>query len=176
MTNHDIHTLDDFQRFIEENKASFSELNAVNKEIRRLQTSVKHIDAFEKNQPIYLQSKRGFDFVKKKYAETHKEEITAYVKAVKYLKANGIQAADKEKLIRDLKNLEAQRTKLFDVLAEQDLDPDLIGRIQYCIKTVMEAGEIPEHQKSILEQLQQSLKQQVQINEQDHREQNPTIR
>ena len=98
------------------------------------------------------------------------------MKAVKYLKANGIQAADKEKLIHDLKNLEAQRTKLFDVLAEQDLDPDLIGRIQYCIKTVMEAGEIPDHQKSILEQLQQPLKQQALIDEQDHRKQNPTIR
>ena len=44
---------------------------------------------------------------------------------------------------------------MFDVLTKQDLDPDLIGRIQYCIKTVMEAGEIPEHQRSILEQLQQ---------------------
>ena len=159
MTNHDIHTLDDFQRFNEEKKATFSELNAVNKDIRRLQTALKHIDAFEKNQPIYIQSKRGFDFVKKKYAETHKDEIAAYVKAVKYLKANGIQAADKEILIHDLKNQEAQRTKLSDVLAEQDLDPDLIGRIQYCIKTVMEAGETPEHQKSILEQLQQPLNQ-----------------
>ena len=176
MTNHDVHTLDDFQRFIEEKKVSFSELNAVNKEIRRLQTAIRHIDAFEKNQPIYIQSKRGFDFVKKKYAETHKEEITAYVKAVKYLKANSIQATDKEKLIRDLKNLEAQRTKMSDVLAKQDIDPELIGRIQYCIKTVMEAGEIPEHQRSILEQLQQPLKQQAQIEEQEKREQNPTIR
>ena len=106
-----------------------------------------------------MRSKRGFDFVKKKYEETHKEEITAYVKAVKYLKVNGIQAADKEILIHDLKNQEAQRTKMFDVLAKQDLDPDLIGRIQYCIKAVMETGEIPEHQKSILEQLQQPLNQ-----------------
>ena len=159
MTNHDIHTLDDFQHFIEEKKATFSELNAVNKDIRRLQTALKHIDAFEKNQPIYIQSKRGFDFVKKKYAETHKDEIAAYVKAVKYLKANGIQATDKEKLVRDLKTLEAQRTKMSDALTKQDIDSDLIGRIQYCIKTVMETGEIPEHQKSILEQLQQPLNQ-----------------
>ena len=63
-----------------------------------------------------------------------------------------------------------------DVLAKQDIDPELIGRIQYCIKTVMEAGEIPEHQRSILEQLQQPLKQQAQIEEQEKREQNPTIR
>ena len=99
------------------------------------------------------------------------------MKAVKYLKANGIQAADKEKLIHDLKNLEAQRTKLFDVLAEQDLDPDLIGRIQYCIKTVIEAGEIPEHQRSILEQLQQPIKPQAQTKEeQSHRKQNPIAR
>ena len=176
MTKHNVHTLDDFQHFIEEKKAAFSELNAANKEIRRLQTTLKHIDAFEKNQPIYMQSKRGFDFVKKKYAEAHKEEIAAYVKAVKYLKANSIQAGDKEKLSHDLKNLEAQRTKMFDVLAEQDIDPDLIGRIQYCIKTVMEEGEIPEHQRSILKQLQQPKKPQTQAKEQDQRKQNPTIR
>ncbi len=177
MAKHNVRTLNDFQRFIEEKKAAFSELNAATKEIRSLQTALKHIDAFEKNQPIYAQSKRGFDFVKKKYAEVHKEEIAAYVKAVKYLKANSIQAADKEKLTHDLKNLEAQRTKMFDVLAEQDIDPDLIGRIQYCIKTVMEAGEIPEHQVSILERLEVPLKQQPQAKkEQDHGKQNPTIR
>ena len=177
MTKHNVHTLDDFQHFIEEKKAAFSELNAANKEIRRLQTALKHIDAFEKNQPIYAQSKRGFDFMKKKYAEAHKDEIAAYVKAVKYLKANSIHAGDKEKLSHDLKNLEAQRTKMFDVLSEQDIDPDLIGRVQYCIKTVMEEGEIPEHQMSILERLEQPLKQQSQAQkEQNHRKQNPTIR
>ena len=175
MNEHNVHTLDDFQQFIEEKKAVFSDLSAANKEIRRLETALKHIDVFEKNQPIYIQSKRGFDFMKKKYAEAHKEEIAAYVKAVKYLKANGIQAADKEKLLQDLTALQAKRTKMSNVLEQQHIDPDLIGRIQYCIKTVMETGEIPEHQKSILEQLQQPLKQQAQINEQDHREQNPTI-
>ncbi len=176
MTKHNVHTLDDFQHFIEEKKAAFSELNAANKEIRRLQTTLKHIDAFEKNQPIYMQSKRGFDFVKKKYAEAHKEEIAAYVKTVKYLKANSIQAGDKEKLSHDLKNLEAQRTKMSGVLAEQDIDPDLIGRIQYCIKTVMEAGDIPEHQKSILEQLQEPLKQQSHPEKQERGKQNPAAR
>ena len=66
---------------------------------------------------------------------------------------------------------------MFDVLAKQDLDPDLIGRIQYCIKTVMEAGEIPEHQRSILEQLQQPIKPQAQTKEeQSHRKQNPIAR
>ena len=177
MTEHNIRTLDDFQRFIEEKKAIFSDLNETNREIRRMQTALKHIAAFEKNQPVYLQSKRGFDFVKKKYAEAHKDEIAAYIKAVKYLKANGIQAADKDKLIRELKSLEAQRTKMSDVLESQDIDPDLIGRIQYCIKTVMEAEEIPEHRMTFEEQLRQVTQQTVrETDEQKQRNRNTAVR
>ena len=96
---------------------------------------------------------------------------------MKYLKANGIQVADKEKLLCDLTALQAKRTKLSDVLEEGHIDPDLIGKIQYCIKTVMEEGEIPEHQRSILEQLQQPIKPQAQTKEeQSHRKQNPIAR
>ena len=176
MTEHDVRTLDDFQRFIEEKKAIFSELNETNREIRRIQTALKHIAVFEKNQPVYLQSKRGFDFVKKKYAEAHKDEIAAYVKAVKYLKANGVQAADKDNLIRGLKSLEAQRTKMSDVLENQDIDPSLIGRIQYCIKTVMEAGEVPDHQVSIEEQLNRPLLHNLKITKESGSEKrNPQI-
>ena len=176
MTEHNVRTLDDFQRFIEEKKAIFSELNTVNREIRKVQTVLKHIAAFEKNQPIYLQSKRRFDFVKKKYAEAHKDEIAAYVKAVKYLKANGIQTADKEKLSRDLKKLEAHRTELTDELEKQDIDPALIDRIQYCIKTVMEAGEIPEHQMSILEKLEQPVTQKTNDTQEQEQRDNKTVR
>ena len=103
MNEHNVHTLDDFQQFIEEKKAVFSDLSAANKEIRRLETALKQIDVFEKNQPIYIQSKRGFDFMKKKYAEAHKEEIAAYVKAVKYLKANGIKPRIKKNSSRTSK-------------------------------------------------------------------------
>ena len=177
MTEHNVRTLDDFQRFIEEKKAIFSELNAANREIRRIQTTLKHIAAFEKNQPVYLQSKRGFDFVKKKYAEAHREEIAAYVKAVKYLKANGIQAAEKDKIIRELKSLEAHRTKVSDVLESQDIDPDLIGRIQYCIKTVLETEEEPEHRMSIEEQLRQVTQQRARETEvQNKQNHNITVR
>ena len=177
MTEHNVRTLDDFQRFIEEKKAFFSELNTVNRGIRKVQTALKHITAFEKNQPIYLQSKRGFDFVKKKYAEAHKDEIEAYIKAVKYLKANGIQAADKNKLIRELNSLEAQRTKVSDVLESQDIDPDLIGRIQYCIKTVLETEEEPEHRMTFEEQLRQVTQQTVrETNDQKQRNRNTAVR
>ena len=177
MTEHDVRTLDDFQRFIEEKKSVFSELNTVNREIRKVQTVLKHIAAFEKNQPIYLQSKRGFDFVKKKYVEAHKDEIAAYIKAVKYLKANGIQTADKDKLIRELKSLEAQRTKMSDVLESQDIDPDLIGRIQYCIKTVLETEEEPEHRMTFEEQLRQVTQQTVrETDEQKQRNRNTAVR
>ena len=177
MTEHDVRTLDDFQRFIEEKKAIFSDLNETNREIRRMQTALKHIAAFEKNQPVYLLSKRGFDFVKKKYAEAHKDEIAAYIKAVKYLKANGIQAAEKDKLIRELKSLEAHRTKVSDVLESQDTDPDLIGRIQYCIKTVLETEEVPEHRMTFEEQLRQVTQQTVrETNEQKQRTRNAAVR
>ena len=124
-----------------------------------------------------MQSKRGFDFVKKKYAEAHKDEIEAYIKAMKYLKINGIQAADKDKLTQELKSLEAQRTKMFDALEKQDIDPDLIGRIQYCIKTVMEAKEIPEHQMTFEEQLHQVTQQTArETNEQKQRNRNTAVR
>lgn len=177
MTEHNIRTLEDFQRFIEEKKAIFSELNAANRKIKKIQTTLKHVSAFEKNQPIYLQSKRGFDFVKKKYAEAHKEEIAAYAKAVKYLKTNGIQAADKDKLIRELNSLEAQRTKVSDVLENQNIDPDLIGRIQYCIKTVLKAEKVPEHRMTFEEQLRQATHQRVrETDEQKQRNRNTAIR
>ena len=169
-------TLDDFQRFIEEKKAVFSEVNAANREIRKIQTALKHISAFEKNQPVYLQSKRGFDFIKKKYADAHKDEIAAYVKAVKYLKANAIRAADKEKLFRNLKSLESQRTKLTSELEKQDIDPDLLGRIQYCIKTVMEAGEVPEHRKTIEEQLKRPTPRNIIDTQEQTRRGNPLAR
>ena len=125
---------------------------------------------------IYLQSKRGFDFVKKKYAEAHQDEIAAYVKAVKYLKANAIRASDQEKLLHELKNLEAQRTKLTDELEKQGIDPDLLGRIQYCIKTVMETGELPGHRKTIEEQLRGSAPQNPQDTQEQTRRGNPLAR
>lgn len=161
MTEHNVRTLDDFQRFIEEKKAIFSEMNAVNREIRKKETALKHIGNFEKYQSIYEQSKRGFKIVREKYAETHKDEIAAYVKAVKYLKVNALLTADKDKLSHELKSLEVHRTKMSNVLVEQDMDPDLIGRIQYCIKTVMEAGEAPEHRKTIEELLIRPASQEI---------------
>lgn len=93
------------------------------------------------------------------------------------MKSNGIQAADKNKLIQEMKSLEAQRTKLSDVLENQDIDPDLIGRIQYCIKTVMESEEVPEHRMSIEEQLRQVTQQMVRETEvQNKQNQNITVR
>ena len=93
------------------------------------------------------------------------------------MKANGIQATDKDKLIYELKGLEAQRTKMSDVLENQDIDPDLIGRIQYCIKTVMESEEVPEHRMSIEEQLRQVTQQRARETEvQNKQNQNITVR
>ena len=93
------------------------------------------------------------------------------------MKANGVQAADKDKLIRELKNLEAQRTKMSDVLEKQDIDPNLIGRIQYCIKTVLETEEEPEHRMTFEEQLRQVTQQTVRETEQQkQRNRNTAVR
>ena len=42
--------------------------------IRRLDTTLKHIDTITRLKPMYDQSKRGFDKAKARYAEAHKEE------------------------------------------------------------------------------------------------------
>ena len=64
-----------------------------------------------------------------------------------------------------------------DVLENQDIDPDLIGRIQYCIKTVMEAEEVPEHRMTIEEQLRQVTQHRARETEvQNKQNQNITVR
>lgn len=157
MTDHNIRTLDDFNGFVTEEQEIFSRLNAADKEIKKLQTSLRHMGNHEKYQLIYVQSKRGFKLIREKYNEAHKDEINAYIKAVKYMKANGLQPSDREKIKEYLATLEAERKATLVSLEKQDIDPDLIQQIQHCIQAVLDAGEIPEHQVTIDERLRQPL-------------------
>ena len=46
-----------------------------------------------------------------------------------------------------------EQTQLRVSLAEQNVDPDLIERIRYCVDTVIKAGEEPRQRESIRAQL-----------------------
>ena len=47
-----------------------------------------------------------------------------------------------------------EQEQLRVLLAEQNVDPDLIERIRYCVDTVIKAGEEPRQRVSIREQLE----------------------
>ena len=159
MTDHAIYTLDDFEAFVAGKQEIFSRLNAADKKIKKLQTALRHMENHEKYQPVYAQSKRGFKLIREKYAEAHKAEIEDYIKAVRYMKANEIQPADQEKMKARLAELEAEKKDILTALNKEDIDPEMISRIRHCIQTVINAGEMPEHEATIDEQLRRPLPQ-----------------
>ena len=88
-------------------------------------------------------------FIRKQYAEKHQQELNEFVKAVWYMNANGIKVADHERIANELQQLLDEQTQLRASLAEQNVDPDLIDRIRYCVDTVIKAGEEPRQRESI---------------------------
>lgn len=64
-----------------------------------------------------------------------------------------IKAADHERIAGELQQLLDEQTQLRVSLAEQNVDPDLIERIRYCVDTVIKAGEEPRQRESIRAQL-----------------------
>ena len=69
------------------------------------------------------------------------------------MNANGINAADHERITGELQLLLDGQAQLRAALAEQNVDPDLIERIRYCVDTVIKAGEEPRQRESIRAQL-----------------------
>ena len=67
--------------------------------------------------------------------------------------ANGIKAADHERIADELQLLLDEQAQLRAALAEQNVDPDLIDRIRYCVDTVIKAGGEPRQRESIKAQL-----------------------
>ena len=125
------------------------------KAIRKKQTTLKHLETFQRLKAISDKSKRGMGIIRKQYAEKHQQELNEFAKAVQYMNANGIKAADHERITGELQLLDEQ-AQLRASLAEQNVDPELIDRIRYCIDTVIKAGEEPRQRASIREQLAES--------------------
>ena len=69
------------------------------------------------------------------------------------MNANGIKAADHDRIADELQQLLDEQTQLRAALAEQNVDPDLIDRIRHCVDTVIKAGEEPRQRESIRAQL-----------------------
>ena len=158
MEEHGIRTLADFDAFMGKQQESLAQLDSVGKAIRKKQTALQHIDTFLRLKPISDKSKRGMGFARKQYAERHQQELKDFAKAVRYMNANGIKAADRERIGGELQQLLDEQTQLHAKLAEQHIDPELIDRIRYCVDTVIKAGEEPRQRESIRKQIKEYQK------------------
>ena len=134
-------------------RPSLTQLDGVGKAIRKKQNALKHLETFQRLKPISDKSKRGMGFMRKQYAEKHQQELNDFAKAVRYMNANGIKAADHERIANELQQLLDEQAQLRVALAEQNVDPELIERIRHCVDTVIKAGEEPRQRESIRVQL-----------------------
>ena len=148
-----ISTLQDFDKYVGKQQESLTQLDDVGKAIRKKQTALKHLDTFQRLKPISDKSKHGMGFIRKQYAEKHQQELNEFAKAVRYMNANGIKAADYGRIAGELQQLLDEQAQLRASLAEQNVDPDLIDRIRYCVDAVIKAGEEPRQRESIRAQL-----------------------
>lgn len=76
------------------------------------------------------------------------------------MNANGIKAADHTRIADELQQLRGEQAQLRASLAGQNVDPDLIDRIRYCVDTIVKASEKPRQRVSIREQLKKLQTQQ----------------
>ena len=152
MTEHRVSSLEDFRGFVAARQESFNRLAAIGKEITKTETAIGHLAAYERLLPIHNQSKRGFKRTRERFAEEHREELAAFTKAVRYMKANGLSAGDAERLAAEKKRLLAEREEIRALLLAEDVDPVFIGKIQYCIRTVLEAGETVVRERTLSQQ------------------------
>ena len=148
-----ISTLQDFDEFVGKQQESLTQLDGVGKAIRKKQTAINHLETFQRLKPISDKSKQGLGFMRKQYIEKHQQELNEFAKAVRYMNANGIKAADHDRIANELQQLLDEQTQLRVALAEQNVDPDLIEHIRYCVDTVIKAGEEPRQRESIRVQL-----------------------
>ncbi|MBR2924702.1 MAG: hypothetical protein IKC28_06735 [Clostridia bacterium] len=134
-------------------RPSLTQLDGVGKAIRKKQTALKHLETFQRLKPISDKSKRSMGFMRKQYAEKQQQELNEFAKAVRYMNANGIKAADHDRIAGELQQLLDEQSQLRASLMEQNVDPDLIERIRYCVDTVIKAGQEPRQRESIRAQL-----------------------
>lgn len=147
-------TLEDFENLVAMQKPILDKISANDKQLRKLNRSMEHIENFNRYSPIYAQSQKGFAGAKEKYAAEHKAELEAFAKAVRYLKANRLTAAELNECRKQRDALRAENRKLRAELTALNLDPEMIRGIRRCVDTVLShAGEIPESKPSTLARL-----------------------
>lgn len=147
-------TLEDFENLVEAQKPILDKISGNDKQLRKLNRSMEHIENFNRYSPIYAQSQKGFAGAKEKYAAEHKTELEAFAKAVRYLKANRLTAAERNECLKQRDALRAENRKLRAELAALNLDPEMIRGIRRCVDTVLNhAGEIPESKPSTFARL-----------------------
>ncbi len=152
MTEHSVQSLAEYKDFVASRQEPFHRLAAIGKEVRRAETAIRHLEAYEKLLPIHQQSKRGFKRTKEKFAAEHRDELAAFTKAVRYMKANGLTAGDADRLMAEKKRLLAERESIRKALLAEGIDPDFIGKINHCVRTVLEAGETVLQQEAVANQ------------------------
>ena len=152
-------TLDDFGHLIDELRPLLDEITANEKQIRKLNFTVEHIGNIQRYKPIYDQSKKGFDKTKAKYAEAHKTELALFGKAVRYLKANKLNASDLDAYRDQRDELKNRNAEIRSKLLSLNLDTELILEIQHRVDTVLNyAGEAPaDEKKSIRDSLREPV-------------------
>ena len=153
-----IYTLEDFEALTAEAKPHLDRIAANEKQIRKLETATRHIDTLIKYKAVHEQSKRGFERTKAKYAEEHKAELEAFNKAVRYMKANKLNASDVDEYRSQSKALKAENVQTSAQLRKLNFDLDMLRTVRECVDTVLSyTDELPEHKASIREKLRQPI-------------------
>ncbi len=116
MQAHQVFTLKEFREYVDARKDVLRRLEGLGKEISRMDTALKHIHQHETLRPVYEKSRKGFTRTREKFAEAHREELSAFSKAARYLKANHLTANDFARLKEERKKLKAEREKLIGQL------------------------------------------------------------
>ncbi len=147
-------TLEDFENLIAAQKPILDQISGNDKQVRRLNKSIEHIENFKKYSSVYAQSMKGFEKTRAKYATEHKPELDAFSKAVRYLKANNLTADDLGNCRSQRDALRAENQELRAKLTALNLDPEMIRSIQHCVDIVLKhKGEIPEEKTSVLDRI-----------------------
>ena len=139
MTHHEVYTLPEFSAFIEKYQNQFDRLKEIGKETHRLETALKHLENHEKLLPIAQQSKKGFASAQKKFAEEHKDELDAFRKSLRYMRANNLTPDDQKRLTKEKDALAAERDRINAALTSEDIDPETVKKIMNCVEVVQKA-------------------------------------
>jgi hypothetical protein len=147
-------TVEDFDALLNAQKPAIAKIAENEKRIRKLKTAISHIDDLSRYKPVFEKSKTGFKSFREKYAEAHKDELDKFTKAVRYLKANQLNATDGDAYQKELDVLLAENERLAGDLRRQNLDPDMLRQIKHCVDTVLtQAENVPEVKVSVIEKL-----------------------